>query len=88
MQLPEKLDDLILGHDLVGELVAGDVPDRLHCPVTIHQADDEIGLGRETVETPGCSVLQHVPELITKDRSMDAYMAAQLQLQLRDAVPG
>ena len=88
VQLGHQADDLVLRHGVVIQLSAGDLPDLLHAAASIHQADQQVGLGRVAVEFAVALVLHHIPDLPPVGVALDVDVRAQARPQRADAVPG
>ncbi|MBR0815175.1 hypothetical protein JQ544_26835 [Bradyrhizobium diazoefficiens] len=87
MQLAEQANDLVLGQDIILQPRAGDVPDLLNGAFAVHEADDEVGLGRETMQAARRAILEDVPELPAKLMAMNARMGPQPGPHIGNPVP-
>jgi hypothetical protein len=87
MQLPEKPNDLLLGRGSITELLIGELPDFIHRALAVHQPNEVVGGGTETMELPRGWILEHMPEPFPVVVAMYPGVSAQARLQSGNAVP-
>ena len=87
VELAQELDHLVLRGRLVAQAPHRRVPDLLHGPVPVHQADHQVRRRREAVEARGRAVLEDVPELPAVLMAVDLGVRPEAGGEARHAVP-
>ena len=88
MELTKQAYHFVLAWRLVTGLDVGNLPQLPDCPFAVHQPDETVGGGPQTVRAAARMVLQDEPYLPPVIVAMDLHMSAQSRFQLRDAIPG
>jgi hypothetical protein len=77
VKLAQEADHLLLGGRLFSQPGPCYVPDLLHAPLAVHEADQEVRRRRESLEPARGVVLEHVPQFSPVVVPVDFHMAPQ-----------